>query len=123
MNATICHFEIPCDDLEKAKEFYAGLFGWKLVPMPNMEDEYLLVQTSAEPGSLGGGLTRRGDDDPGTRIYVMVEDLDASADKIDALGGTIQGEKTAIPGVGWFLTATDPEGNQIGMFQEDKEAA
>jgi predicted enzyme related to lactoylglutathione lyase len=26
---TIVHFEIPADDVERAKRFYSDLFGWK----------------------------------------------------------------------------------------------
>ena len=27
---TIIHFEIPADDVERAKKFYSDLFGWKM---------------------------------------------------------------------------------------------
>jgi uncharacterized protein len=27
---TIVHFEIPSDDIERAKKFYNELFGWKI---------------------------------------------------------------------------------------------
>ena len=56
MESTICHFDIPCDDLDGAKEFYSRLFGWKLVPLPDMEEGYLFIQTSGGAASLGGGL-------------------------------------------------------------------
>jgi predicted enzyme related to lactoylglutathione lyase len=31
---TIVHFEIPTDDLERAKRFYTELFGWKIEKYP-----------------------------------------------------------------------------------------
>jgi uncharacterized protein len=27
---TIVHFEIPADDVDRAKKFYSDLFGWKM---------------------------------------------------------------------------------------------
>jgi predicted enzyme related to lactoylglutathione lyase len=27
---TIVHFELPADDVERAKKFYSDLFGWKM---------------------------------------------------------------------------------------------
>jgi uncharacterized protein len=27
---TIVHFDIPADDIERAKKFYTDLFGWKM---------------------------------------------------------------------------------------------
>jgi catechol-2,3-dioxygenase len=36
MNGVV-HFELPVDDLKKAKAFYGSIFGWKLTdwPMPD----------------------------------------------------------------------------------------
>ncbi len=33
---SVVHFEIPVDDLERAKGFYATVFDWDLQPMPEM---------------------------------------------------------------------------------------
>lgn len=122
MESTICHFDIPCDDLEGAREFYSRLFGWTVVPMPQMADGYLLLQTAEDPASLGGGLCQRTGDNQHLRLYVTVTDIDASADKLVKLGGEVAVGKTPLPSVGWVVTGTDPQGNPIGLFQEDKEA-
>ena len=34
----VVHFEIPTDDLERAKTFYGSVFGWQLQTM-NMGEE------------------------------------------------------------------------------------
>jgi len=119
MDNTICHFDIPCDDLDEASEFYTQLFGWKVVPVPNMEGEYLLVQTSSEAGALGGGLCKRGNGHEHPFVYVMVEDIDASTETLKKLGGEVVTEKAPIPQVGYIVTARDPQGNSIGLLQED----
>ena len=40
----VVHFEIPADDLERAKEFYGAVFGWELADMPEMD--YTVVKTT-----------------------------------------------------------------------------
>ena len=30
----VVHFEIPAEDLDRAKNFYGSVFGWKLETMP-----------------------------------------------------------------------------------------
>lgn len=42
--------------------------------------------------------------------------------KIENNGGTILAPKSAIPGVGWFAMFKDPEGNVLGIMQDDKNA-
>ena len=39
---TIVHFDIATDDPERAKEFYEGLFDWKMESPPGMTDYYLI---------------------------------------------------------------------------------
>jgi uncharacterized protein len=31
--ASICWFDVPADDLERAKKFYRSLFGWKFAKL------------------------------------------------------------------------------------------
>jgi len=40
---TIVHFEIPADNVERAKKFYQETFDWKITPMPQMN--YTLLGT------------------------------------------------------------------------------
>lgn len=49
---TIVHFDIPADDLERAKSFYSKLFGWKFEkPIETME--YYLIDTEDLEGKEG----------------------------------------------------------------------
>ena len=41
----VVHFEIPADDLERAKKFYGENFGWKLHQLGPEMGSYVLVQT------------------------------------------------------------------------------
>ena len=41
----VVHFEIPADDLERAKRFYSQNFGWKLHQLGPEMGSYVLVHT------------------------------------------------------------------------------
>ena len=61
----VVHFEIPADDLDRAKNFYGSVFGWELQTVPMNEGEYTSVITTdvdeqtqqpTEPGAINGGM-------------------------------------------------------------------
>lgn len=64
----VVHFEIPADDLERAKGFYESVFGWDLatMSMPGGGDYTSVVTTredqatqlSTEAGAINGGMFR-----------------------------------------------------------------
>ena len=120
MDSTICHFEIPADDVDAAREFYSKLFGWTIAAAP--QTDYLFIRTSADPAALGGGILRRVDPQHGVTVYVTVESLDAATARLEELGGTVVVGRTALPRLGWTLLARDPAGNNIGLFQPDEKA-
>ena len=123
MDSTVCHFEIPADDLDAAKRFYGGLFNWSISPAPGLDD-YLFIRTSQDnPAALGGGILRRTDPQQGVIVYVMVESVEAMATKIEELGGKVVQPKTAVAKMGWTVVARDPQGNPLGLFQLDPQAA
>lgn len=49
-NPTIVHFEIPADDVERARKFYSTLFGWKIEKAEVKVDadtmDYWMISTS-----------------------------------------------------------------------------
>lgn len=124
MESTICHFEIPADDLDAARSFYAKLFGWTIQPAPSLGDSYLLIRTAQDrDDAVGGGILKRIDPKHGVTIYFAVASIDESVTTIESSGGSILVPKAAIPKLGWAVTARDPQGNTFGLFQEDPDAA
>ena len=53
---------------------------------------------------------------------VGVDDARAYAKKFTKLGGKITEKVAAVPGIGWAVYGLDPEGNLVGMFQDDTSA-
>jgi predicted enzyme related to lactoylglutathione lyase len=126
MDHTIIHFEIPATDAEKLKQFYAGLFGWKIERHPGPM-EYWMIQTvptddkgmPLRPG-VNGGMIKKERPDQKPVNYISVESIDESIKKVKQLGGKIVMPKQEVPNVGWIATAADPEGNQIALLQPQR---
>ena len=65
MTSSVVHFELPADDVERAKKFYEQAFGWTMRSMPGMG--YTLVGTTATDeqgmpvaaGAINGGMLAR----------------------------------------------------------------
>jgi uncharacterized protein len=119
----VIHFEVQADDVERARKFYEKTFGWQISQMMKAEEggmDYWGLKTGADstPG-INGGLYQR---QPENKLYtydctIQVADLDKAIAEVKKNGGQIRGDKMEIPGVGWFASATDTEGNRFGMMQ------
>lgn len=126
------HFEIPADDLARAKQFYNSTFGWEMKdwPMPD-GSTYVGIYTGPvdeknmwkEPGFINGGMIKRGGAFPIAHptVAVIVKDLDAALEKVTAGGGTIVMPKVELTGMGWYAYIKDTEGNVIGVWQDAKK--
>jgi predicted enzyme related to lactoylglutathione lyase len=121
----VVHFEIPVDDVERAKWFYGSIFGWQLRDIPDMD--YIGVETAPvderthlplEPGAINGGMFRRAGDAPRTPVITIdVASVDDALRRIEASGGSVLQPRTELPGMGAFAYFTDPEGNTLGLWE------
>jgi uncharacterized protein len=117
MPGQIVHIEIPADDTGRSREFWGSLFGWEFQGFPGpfeydvtqLDDQQGLAITNMEPGKRG------------TRSYFSVDDINAGAARVKELGGET-GDPTPVPNMGWFVTCTDPHGNEFGLWQTDESA-
>jgi len=121
--ATIVHFDLPAEDLERAKTFYSSLFGWTFELAPGWTDFYLIT-TTAEDGSpgVGGGMGKRGVPDQRIANYIGVPSVDACLADVTRLGGKVVLQKTAVPKFGYLAICEDTEGNPFGLWEENPEA-
>lgn len=116
---TVVHFEIPADDISRAKKFYSELFGWEVNEIPKME--YWLITTSGEK-PVGGGMMKRQHPQQAITNYIDVTSVNDYAAKIEKLGGKVIVPKTAVPDMGYFAICLDTENNPFGLWQDDKNA-
>ncbi len=122
MKHTIVHFEIPADDVERAKAFYSGLFGWEFSAPPGFE-HYWTFETGDPERDAGGGLMERQAPGQGIVQYFQVESVAEYVTKVEALGGKVLYPKSPVPGMGWFAQFLDPEGNCFAVWESDRSAA
>lgn len=123
----VVHFEIHADDPVRAAKFYTNVFGWTVSKWDGLMDYWFVMTGKHEPG-IDGGMAKReqpltGKD--GVVAYVCtvgVDSVDTYTEKVTAQGGTVVQPKDPIPGVGWFSSCKDTEGNIFGLMQEDKSA-
>lgn len=124
------HFEIHADDPVRAQSFYGKVLGWSFQKAGVGPTDYWLVITGpkSEPG-IDGGMIRRMGPRPATgqpvNAYVCtvgVADLDAVLAVAAASGATMALPKMPVTGIGWLAYLHDPEGNILGLMQEDPSA-
>ena len=119
MKHPVVHFEIMGHNAPALRQFYAGVFGWRVAaqtpgaggvdytivePVPNFAHGINGGIGAAPPG-YGGHLT----------FYVVVDDIESALAKIEAHGGSrmMGPEKVANgPVIALF---TDPEGHTVGL--------
>ncbi len=122
MKHTITHFEIPADDLERAKTFYGKLFDWQISLAEGFED-YWLIQIGEQDQDLGGALMKRQAPEQGVVSYIHVESVADYAAKVQELGGQVIVPRSPVPGMGWFAHCIDTEGNIFALWESDSTAA
>lgn len=123
MNGSVVHFEVPFDDGDRARSFYADVFGWKIQPMPGMD--YTIVSTGpagdngmpSEPGYIGGGMFQRAAPVPTPVIVLAVDDIDATLAAVGSHGGATVRPKEPVGDMGFAAYFTDSEGNLTGLWQ------
>jgi uncharacterized protein len=118
----IVHFEIPADDAERAVGFYRDTLGWEISRFG--EEPYWLVRAGdeEEPGA-NGALVGRDVLHQSPVLIAGVADIDDVLSRARKCGGEVAQGKLPVPGVGWSAYIRDPEGNTIGLFQPDPNAA
>ena len=113
---TIVHFEIPADDVGRARSFYSTLFGWRIEKIEVRKDgdimEYWMISTFSEGDtnektSQEGGLIKRQYPQQPNLNYISVSSIDDYSKKVNELGGKVVMPKTEITRYGFFAVCID----------------
>lgn len=122
----VVHFEMPYDDRERMAQFYQSAFGWHMRMFGAEAGNYVVAETSetvngrpATPGTINGGFFPRKADWPAQHpsVVIAVSDIADAMRRVTEAGGTVLGEPMDIPGVGPYVSFTDPEGNRVSLLQ------
>jgi len=128
MSNQLAHFAIHADDLERARKFYGGVFGWTFQGYGGPMTDFCQIQDSTGKAlaPLGAIQSRKFNPAPqlvtGYECSIVVDDVDATARAVEANGGKIVMPKAAIPSVGWIAKFLDTEGNLACAVQYDPSA-
>jgi predicted enzyme related to lactoylglutathione lyase len=122
MAATLRHFAINADNVQRAKAFYEAAFGWNFQPWG--PPDFYQVTNAGTGGALQGrreivpGVPMRG-----VEATMSVDDLPATIAAVEAAGGKIVGGPYRIGGVGELVWFEDTEGNLLGAMKYEAHVA
>ena len=110
----IDYVELPVSDMDRTKDFYNSVFGWKF-------EDYGSDYTSFHDGRLGGGFTtERLAPAQGLLLVIYSVDLQATQTRIRNAGGLIVRQTFSFPG-GRRFHFTDPNGNELAVWSDVEE--
>ena len=109
----IDYVEIPVTDLNKARDFFAALFGWTF---QSFGDDYM----SFNDGRMDGGFRRSSESAPATGVLVVFfsTDIERDFDRVQQLGATISEPVFSFPG-GRRFHFVDPTGTEFAIWSGD----
>ena len=108
----IDYVEIPVTDPGRARDFFAGLFGWTF---EDWGDDYI----SFKDGRLDGGFCRTEASVTGTGVLLVFysEDIERDAVRVQELGATISKDVFSFPG-GRRFHFVDPTGTEYAIWSD-----
>lgn len=114
-------FEIPVNDLERAKAFYEHVLGWELtvqVMGPAKMAWFPMVPNA--PGSAGCLLEGEGYEPShaGSMVYLHVDAIEPCVERLEAKGGKVLNPKMSIGQFGFVAHFEDCEGNRVALHAD-----
>jgi uncharacterized protein len=119
LSGRLTNFEIYSDDPEALAIFYRELLGWRVEKAEGVDYWRIAIDGDAKPLAAGGIARRPSFGQQGWMHFVEIENLDATLDRAERLGGTILKPKTAVPRTAWHAVIADPAGNAFLVWHAD----
>jgi uncharacterized protein len=105
-------YELITTDAEAAKTFYSSVMGWGVLDASVPDRAYILFTAGAVFGrrarGLAGGCVEDGQGGDLDRIQ-RVDNVDATASRIEHLGGAVHVPPREVANVGRFSIFADPQ--------------
>lgn len=118
MTTNFGHIELVTQDIDKAKDFYQKLFGWKVRDLPDMP--YSLFNENLSP--TGGMMKSPQSEGESFWIpYLITDDISGLTEKARSLGATVHREVMVAGQYGWLSIINDPTGATFGLWQSKRE--
>ncbi len=113
-------YELMTTDRAAARQFYTAVVGWQHQEsqLPGLQYDMFSAGGTAVAGMMDQPEdVRRMGAPPSWIGYVAVDDVDATAAKVTATGGTVHVPPRDIPQVGRFAIMADPQGAVLGLLR------
>ncbi|MFZ1992581.1 MAG: VOC family protein [Solirubrobacteraceae bacterium] len=118
-----CFVDTLTADVDAAKTFYGGIFGWEFAGPGAMPDDppgqYFIARVDGDDvagfGTLPAGSER--DAPSAWTTHVSVESADDAAARAAAAGGTLLVEPFDVPPAGRMAVIADPAGAVLGVWE------
>lgn len=111
VDGTPCWIELSTPDLDGAREFYTGLFGWECVP--GEQNGHLIAYRDGYPVA---GLRARAGGTPTWRLYLAAQDSAAVALRGERLGARVLLDREWVPELGGRVVLESPAGDEFGLL-------
>lgn len=113
-------YDLMTSDPDAAASFYREVVGWHTTPAPAGDRPYTIF--SMGEANVGGLMpipeaARKNGVKPCWTGYILVDDVDACAERIKALNGAVHSPPEDIPGVLRFAVVADPHGATFIIFK------
>ena len=115
----LCWNDLGTPDVDAAKAFYGGLFGWTFDEAS--EQDPMQYTTIRNGETTNGSVHLQGELERGTLpswlAYFATADLEVTNSKLSELGGRVIVEPLEVPAGGRVSVVTDPQGAAFGLFK------
>jgi predicted enzyme related to lactoylglutathione lyase len=111
---TPCWVDLMSPDVQRAKQFYSGVFGW------DFTDTGMQYHIATVRGKQVAGIGEQQSGQPGPSMwvtYLWADDADAIGNRVTKAGGNVFMGPMDVPGAGRMALATDPTGAAFGIWQ------
>lgn len=109
----VVHLELHTGSMERARAFYAELFGWKEERIEAGPRSYLALELGR---GLGGGIVECATERALWLPYVEVAEIRAATDAARASGAAVLLEPREGP-TGWRSVVATPAAGEIALWQ------
>jgi hypothetical protein len=114
-------FEIPVNDMQRAKKFYEKSFDIKM-ELTDFDKLQMAWFPFDKNGTGSTGTLIKGESYipsyEGTMVYISVRDIESALKAIENAGGKILNPKTSIGEYGFVAHFEDSEGNRVALHSD-----
>jgi uncharacterized protein len=108
--------ELGTTDGGAAFDFYSKLFGWQKSDAMDMGPAGVYQMFGMGGAPVGGIYTKPANQGPPAWLnYISVDSVKAAEDRIKNAGGQVIQSPMEVPGGGWILVGTDPQGGTFAV--------